>query len=186
MKDIFTLPLNHVSQVNASAAARESCPPQAATNGQSVWRSKEVAPRGYLHLQTLTWNGPQVRQIMNHLFLMTAMVGMALASTLALAQVQPPPLPPGSAQVRVEAGLNPQEAARQVRAHHHKFHHHKDITRDDTVHGDPSQQATSPVAVGYTGPRLLEQPPLAADKTIGRIQPATTASSAKTPSRSKP
>jgi hypothetical protein len=55
---------------------------------------------------------------------------------LAQSQVKPPPLPPGSAMVRVEPGLSAPERQREVRAHHHKFHHKKDYTRDDTVHGE--------------------------------------------------
>lgn len=66
-----------------------------------------------------------------------ALVGAAAA--LAQAAVTPPPLPPGASQVRVLAGLNDEERKRHVRAHHHKFHHKKDYTRDDSVHGDPSQ-----------------------------------------------
>ncbi|MBI2771496.1 MAG: hypothetical protein HYX47_17865 [Burkholderiales bacterium] len=59
---------------------------------------------------------------------------------MAAAQVRPPPLPPGSAQVKVEAGLDRNEAKRQERAHHHKFHNRKDYTRDDTIFGDPSEE----------------------------------------------
>ena len=48
------------------------------------------------------------------------------------AQVKPPPLPPGSAQVQVQGGMNDNEARREVRAHHHKGHKQKDLTRDDS------------------------------------------------------
>lgn len=132
----------------------------------------------------LTW--PVTRTAKERLFLITAAAGITLSSATSQAQVQPPPLPPGSVQVRVEAGLNPQEAARQSRAHHHKFHNQKDMTRDDTVHGDPSQGGTSPVAIGYTPSRLVEDTPLAVAKTPAKIQPANPASSPKTSSRSKP
>jgi hypothetical protein len=62
---------------------------------------------------------------------------LALAAGAAQAQqrVKAPPLPPGSNQVRVAPGLNPDEARRSVRAHHHKGHVKKDVTRDDTAPG---------------------------------------------------
>ena len=132
----------------------------------------------------LTWR--VTRKVKERLFVIAAAAGITLSSAISQAEVQPPPLPPGSAQVRIEGGLNPKEAARQLRAHHHKFHHKKDMTRDDTVHGDPSHGGTSPVELGYSLPRLVEQTPLAASKTPARIQPANPASSPKTPSRSKP
>ena len=59
----------------------------------------------------------------------------------AVAQVTPPPLPPGSHLVRPEAGMDESERKRHVRAHHHKFHHKKDFTRDDSVHGHESEVA---------------------------------------------
>ena len=65
-----------------------------------------------------------------------AVLVAALAAFASVAQAQavkPPPLPPGSHMVRVEAGLNPEERKRHVRAHHHKAHHKKDFTRDDSM-----------------------------------------------------
>lgn len=54
------------------------------------------------------------------------------AATLAQAKVVPPPLPPGSAMVRVEPGMNKEERMREDRAHHHKGHFKKDISKDDS------------------------------------------------------
>lgn len=86
----------------------------------------------------LTWRA--TRMVNQQLFVIFAAYGITLSPAISQAEVKPPKLPPGSAQVRVEAGLNPQEAARQVRAHHHKLHNRKDMTRDDTVFGDPSEE----------------------------------------------
>ena len=94
---------------------------------------------------------------MNHFSSIAAAAWIALYATVSLAQIQPPPLPPGSTQVRVEGGLNRQEAARQLRAHHHKFHNHKDVTRDDTVYGDPSQEAAGTASTSYAGLRPVTQ-----------------------------
>ena len=55
------------------------------------------------------------------------------AATLAQAgTVIPPPLPPGSAMIKVEPGMDKEERKRQDRAHKHKGHFKKDITRDDS------------------------------------------------------
>lgn len=58
------------------------------------------------------------------------------AATLAQAKVVPPPLPPGSALVRVEPGMDKEERKREDRAHHHKGHIKKDITKDDSEPGN--------------------------------------------------
>lgn len=58
----------------------------------------------------------------------------ACAASAALAQVTPPPLPPGSNLVRPDPGMNEPERKRAVRAHHNKFHHGRDFTRDDSVY----------------------------------------------------
>jgi hypothetical protein len=65
------------------------------------------------------------------------LLGALLAAAFAVqAQgVRPPPLPPGSNLVNVEAGLNPREKKRSERAHHHKGHHRKDMHRDDSDRG---------------------------------------------------
>lgn len=52
------------------------------------------------------------------------------------ASVQAPPLPPGSALVKLQGGLNEKETKRHERAHHHKLHIKKDYTRDDTLDDD--------------------------------------------------
>ena len=122
----------------------------------------------------------------SRLLVTAATAGITTIATLSEAQVKPPPLPPGSAQVRVEAGLNPHEAARQLRAHHHKFHHRKDITRDDTVHGDPGQEEVAIQRNGYTGPRLDAQSPLSADKTPAKVSPFGGPSKSNTSTGNKP
>ena len=127
-----------------------------------------------------------MRLIINRLFVMASTAGITAVATLSQAQVKPPPLPPGSAQVRVEAGLNPHEAARQLRAHHHKFHHGKDITRDDTVHGDPSQDEAGLQRKDNTGSRLDAQSPLATNKTPAKVSPFGAPSKAKTSTGSNP
>lgn len=65
----------------------------------------------------------------------------AAAVTLASLQVhaapvKAPPLPPGSSQVRIHGGMNPDEVKREARAHHHKGHVKKDIAKDDSVAGN--------------------------------------------------
>ena len=63
----------------------------------------------------------------------------ALLAFAALAQagkVQPPPLPPGSAMVRVQGGMDANEEKRQERAHRHKGSFRRDFTRDDSQPGN--------------------------------------------------
>jgi hypothetical protein len=57
----------------------------------------------------------------------------ACAPALAAGGIKPPPLPPGAAMVRIEAGMSKPERERQIRAHHHKGHVKKDHTRDDSL-----------------------------------------------------
>jgi hypothetical protein len=71
----------------------------------------------------------------------------ATGASASLAQVTPPPLPPGSNLVRPDAGLNDEERKRYVRAHHHKAHHKKDVTRDDSVYG-PEKAKDAPGQAG--------------------------------------
>ena len=79
----------------------------------------------------------------SHTLRFAAGAALAWSAGLAMAQtVTPPPLPPGSNQVRVDAGLNEEERKRYVRAHHHKMHHKKDVTKDDSV-ADPGVQPGS-------------------------------------------
>ena len=64
-----------------------------------------------------------------------AALAIVMLGAAALAQavtVVPPLLPPGSAMVKVEPGMDKQERKREDRAHHHKGHNKKDITRDDS------------------------------------------------------
>jgi hypothetical protein len=69
--------------------------------------------------------------------LVSRVSGMLLLGAWAVAvqanPVQAPPLPPGSNQVRLDAGLNPEEVARHKRAHKHSRLEKKDPTRDDTL-----------------------------------------------------
>ena len=66
-------------------------------------------------------------------------LGIVLASVLLAgatlsqaATVTPPPRPPGSAMVRVQAGMDKEEQKREDRAHHHKGQVKKDINKDDS------------------------------------------------------
>ena len=70
---------------------------------------------------------------------LAALVALGCGAASGLAQVTPPPLPPGSHLVRPEPGMSEPERKRHVRAHHHKFHHKKDVTRDDSIHGHESE-----------------------------------------------
>lgn len=65
------------------------------------------------------------------------LVAFAVCGTAATAAVQAPPLPVGSAQVRIVAGQSPAEQNRMARAHKHHSpaHFRKDMTRDDTLDG---------------------------------------------------
>ncbi|MDB5946544.1 MAG: hypothetical protein JWQ33_1570 [Ramlibacter sp.] len=59
---------------------------------------------------------------------------LATAGMQAHAQaVKAPPLPPGSAQVKVQGGMDDNEIKRETRAHHHKGQDKKDVTKDDSV-----------------------------------------------------
>lgn len=67
-------------------------------------------------------------------------LGLACAlvafATLAQAKVKPPPLPPGSSMVRLQAGMNDDEIKREKRAHHHKGHFRKNLDHDDSAPGN--------------------------------------------------
>jgi hypothetical protein len=69
-----------------------------------------------------------------------ALALLLCAAQATLAQVKPPPRPPGSAMVHIESGMDAGESARQLRAHHHKFHYGKDYTRDETMYGEPHDE----------------------------------------------
>ena len=68
-------------------------------------------------------------------------LAVALAWVLATAAMQAgaagsvkaPPLPPGSSMVRIQSGMNDDEKAREVRAHHNKTHVKKDLNKDDSI-----------------------------------------------------
>jgi hypothetical protein len=68
--------------------------------------------------------------------------GAVIFATTQASTVVPPPLPTGSHMVRQHAGVNPEEAGRAKRAHHHKGHHRKDVTRDDTIDDVPDENDT--------------------------------------------
>ena len=88
-----------------------------------------------------------------------AAAALACLAGAVQARVMPPPLPPGSDRVRVEAGMHLEERKRHVRAHHHKLHHRKDVTRDDSIHGAPPAPATPIRTAAGAGARMI--PPLA-------------------------
>ena len=59
------------------------------------------------------------------------------ATTLAQAgKVTPPPLPPGSALVKVEPGMDKEERKREDRAHSGKNQGKRDYTKDDSEKGN--------------------------------------------------
>ena len=51
-------------------------------------------------------------------------------------RVTPPPLPVGSALVKVKGGMNDDEVKREERAHQHKTGSHKDVNKDDSTDGN--------------------------------------------------
>jgi hypothetical protein len=75
----------------------------------------------------------------------------SLACAAHAQTVTPPPLPPGSALVRPEPGMDEPERKRAIRAHHSKFHNHQDYTRDDSIYGRPSAVAARPGETGAQG-----------------------------------
>jgi hypothetical protein len=62
-----------------------------------------------------------------------ALVSVALS---AYADTKRPPLPPGSARVKVEPGQSKEEKRRMQRAHRAPSDHEKDYTHDDTAGTD--------------------------------------------------
>ena len=48
-------------------------------------------------------------------------------------RVTPPPLPVGSALVKLKGGMNDDEVKREERAHQHKSGSHKDVNKDDST-----------------------------------------------------
>jgi hypothetical protein len=62
------------------------------------------------------------------------LAGALLAcATFAQAKVTPPPLPPGSAMVKVMPGMSKEEAMREDRAHRNKSRKSRDYAKDDSV-----------------------------------------------------
>ena len=51
-------------------------------------------------------------------------------------RVTPPPLPVGSALVKLKGGMNDDEVKREERAHQHKSGSHKDVNKDDSTDGN--------------------------------------------------
>ncbi|MCG2592768.1 hypothetical protein LZ009_08225 [Ramlibacter sp. XY19] len=79
---------------------------------------------------------------------LVACAALAWSATAALAQVTPPPLPPGSNLVRPEPGMNEPERKRAIRAHHNKFHHGRDYTRDDSIYPMTVNATVAPQRAG--------------------------------------
>lgn len=88
-------------------------------------------------MKTYSWRRPVGLMI-------ATVVSGAIAQAVLAAPVEPPPLPPGSAQVQVTPGLSPVEVKRSIRAHHHGGHHKKDYTRDDSLPGRAPAGAGQP------------------------------------------
>jgi len=73
------------------------------------------------------------RNLLLRTVVLGAMVSVALG---AYADTKRPPLPPGSARVKVEPGQSKEENQRMRRAHHDPSDHGKDYTRDETTGTD--------------------------------------------------
>ena len=68
------------------------------------------------------------------IFVRTVVLGaMASVALGAYADTKRPPLPPGSARVKVEPGQSKEENQRMTRAHRDPSDHEKDYTHDDTA-----------------------------------------------------
>lgn len=59
-----------------------------------------------------------------------ALTSVALSANAG--QIAPPPLPPGSAQVKIVPGQSTEETKKMERAHHHAKHEKKDYELDDS------------------------------------------------------
>ncbi|MEO6319686.1 MAG: hypothetical protein ABIO73_03585 [Polaromonas sp.] len=81
-----------------------------------------------------------IRVLVSRMPMIFALGSFAMA-VHAASPVKAPPLPPGSDKVRVEAGLSPEEVARQTRAHKHSKLEKKDPTRDDSLDALPAPPA---------------------------------------------
>jgi hypothetical protein len=91
---------------------------------------------------------------MNQIMLVRTVALGALASVAlgAYADTKRPPLPPGSARVKVEPGQSKEENQRMQRAHHDPSDHEKDYTHDDTAGTD--QIVAPPLPRGSTRVRI--------------------------------
>ncbi len=83
-----------------------------------------------------------IRVLVSRIPVIFALGGFAIA--VQAVAVQAPPLPPGSDQVVVEAGVNPEEVTRQKRAHNHSRLQKKDHTHDDTLDASPAPKTPKP------------------------------------------
>ena len=85
-----------------------------------------------------------------------AMAGIALGAYAG--DIKKPPLPPGSARVKVEPGQSKEENERMQRAHQHQHpsRHTKDYTHDDTTGTD--QIVPPPLPRGSTRVRGKPKP----------------------------
>ena len=82
--------------------------------------------------------GPQARPVLA--VALACVLATAGLQALAAGSVKAPPLPPGSSMVRIQSGMNDDEKAREVRAHHNKTHVKKDLSKDDSIgHGHDNQ-----------------------------------------------
>ena len=94
---------------------------------------------------------------MNRIMLRTLVLGaMASVALGAHADTKPPPLPPGSARVKVEPGQSKEENQRMRRAHHDPSEHAKDYTHDDSEGTD--EIAAPPLPRGAAGVRVEPGP----------------------------
>jgi hypothetical protein len=74
-----------------------------------------------------------MKRILLRTMVLGAMTGVALG---AHADTKRPPLPPGSAEVKVEPGQSKEENRRMERAHRDPSDHGKDYAHDDTTGAD--------------------------------------------------
>ena len=91
---------------------------------------------------------------MNRIILVRTVVLGAMASVAlgAHADTKRPPLPPGSARVKVEPGQSKEENQRMQRAHRDPSDHEKDYTHDDTA--ETNEIAAPPLPRGSARVRI--------------------------------
>ena len=105
---------------------------------------------------------------MNRIMLVRTVVLGAMASVAlgAYADTRRPPLPPGSARVRVEPGQSKEENQRVQRAHHDPADHEKDYTHDDTA--ETHEMAAPPLPRGSARVRI--QPGMSPEETSRTVR----------------